>query len=202
MRRGYLRLFTVRGVPVSVHWSLPIGALVLGGLRLVPGFWLGFVIVVLVHESGHALIARALGVRVHEIEINGMGGLCRHDVASEYASAQIAWGGVLAQAALLALAVPLSIAMPVPFHVPAAADVWAQLMDALVRVNLLMIVINLLPIPPLDGARAWQLLRLRRSRPQRRSPRAPASASEQERAIRRQVQEALERARQSQRPPH
>ena len=39
---------------MRVHWTLPVGALVFGQGRFVPGFWLGFFLLVLVHELGHA----------------------------------------------------------------------------------------------------------------------------------------------------
>ena len=56
--QGHLVLGRLRGAPVRVHWSAPIGAFVLGRLRYVPWFWLAFLVLVMVHELGHALMVR------------------------------------------------------------------------------------------------------------------------------------------------
>ena len=40
------------------------------------------------------------------------------------------------------------------------ASFWTQMADAFTRVNLWVMLVNLLPIPPLDGAEAWRLFGL------------------------------------------
>ena len=57
---------------------------------------------------------------------------------------------------------------------------------ALIRMNIVMALFNLLPIPPLDGAEAWQLLFLR---PRRRD------FGRADNAVDQVVKSALERAR-------
>jgi hypothetical protein len=99
---GYLKLGRWRGAPVRVHWSAPVGALLLGQLRFVPGFWLAFVGLILVHELGHALMVMLAGARVRAVNVTGLGGECRYDgEVTELRRALIAWGGVLAQLAVL-----------------------------------------------------------------------------------------------------
>ena len=55
--RGYLTLARFRGAPVRVHWSTPIGALFFTRFAFLPGAWLGFFLLLLLHELGHLLAA-------------------------------------------------------------------------------------------------------------------------------------------------
>jgi Zn-dependent protease len=150
---GYLTLGRWRGAPVRAHWTLPVGALVFGQGRFVPGFWLGFFLLVLIHELGHAVIVRAHRHRVLSIDIHALGGVCRWSGdPTAIARARIAWGGVLGQGVtLFAAYVALALAGP-----PESAFA-AQLARAFTATNIWLIAINLLPVPPLDGAEAWKL---------------------------------------------
>lgn len=151
--RGYLTLMRVRGVPVRLHWTLPLGALLLSGGRFAPGVWLGILGVILIHEVGHALLVRAVGLVNVGIDLTGFGGQCRY-VGSPTPTQRsiVAWGGVLAQLVVLALAIgALAI-----FGAPESAFL-ADLAHACTRANAFLIVINLIPIRPLDGAEAWPL---------------------------------------------
>lgn len=166
MRGGYLTLGRWRGAPVRAHWSLLIGALVFGQGRLVPGFWLGFFLLVLIHEVGHAVLVKRYRHRVVSIDIHALGGACGWSgdpTAIERAS--IAWGGVLAQAVAFAISwAALQIAGP-----PESVLV-SQLASAFTTTNLWLIAINLIPVAPLDGGEAWKLFALlaarRRGRPE------------------------------------
>jgi Zn-dependent protease len=150
---GYFQLGRWRGVPVRVHWTLPLGALFFGGMRFVPAFWIGFFVLVLIHELGHAALVKRFGHAVLAVDITGFGGLCRwRGYATERQRSIIAWGGVVAQAvALVATLLLLAI-----FGWPHS---WflAQLANVFVYTNLWLIGFNLLPIPPFDGAQAWAL---------------------------------------------
>jgi stage IV sporulation protein FB len=165
---GYLTIARWKGTPIRIHWSTPIGMLVFGRFAFVPGFWLGFLILVVLHEMGHALLARRMGLHARSIEIHALGGQCRFGggSVSPWQHAVVAWGGVLAQGALLGIALAVSLFAPLP---PVAFV--GELMSALVYTNLWLIAINLLPIPPLDGAQAWRLLPLWRERRARRAAR-------------------------------
>jgi len=153
MRGGYLTLGRARGAPVRAHWSLPIGAFVFGQGHFVPGFWLGFFLLVLVHELGHAVLVKRYGHRVGSIDIHGLGGVCRWSgEPTAIDRARIAWGGVLAQAVAYGIAVA-AIALAGPPETVFAAE----LASAFTTTNVWLIAINLLPVPPLDGAEAWKL---------------------------------------------
>lgn len=152
LRDGYLVVGHVRGVPIRVHWSMPLGALVLGGMS--PAFWLAFFVIVLLHEGGHALLVRHYRHRVVSVDVTGLGGLCRwQGRATARERAVIAWGGVAAQAALLLV----TGALVLVFGYPASGPLHT-LASAFIRTNAFIILLNLVPIPPLDGAEAWTLV--------------------------------------------
>ncbi len=178
MNAGYLTLARWRGVAVRFHWTVPLGAFLLGGMRFDPPFWLGFLVLILVHELGHALVVRACRQRVLAVDVHGAGGLCRWaGTVSPMQRAAIAWGGVWAQMALAA-----GVMLFTEVHGPPATRLGATLDEVFVDRNLWLIALNLLPFAPLDGAQAWALpgllfdrarraLRTRRSkRPETRAP--------------------------------
>jgi Zn-dependent protease len=154
VRGGYLTLGRWRGAPVRLHWTLPVAALVFGQGRIVPGFWLGFFLLVFIHELGHAFLVKRLRHQVVSIDVHALGGVCRWSGdPTAIDRARIAWGGVLAQAVAYAVArAALALAGP-----PETILV-AQLAAAFTTTNLWLIAINLIPVPPLDGAEAWKLL--------------------------------------------
>lgn len=170
--RGYLTIARFRGAPVRVHWSTPLGALVFTRFMFLPGAWLGFFLIVLLHEVGHAVLVRAARLQVVSIDVLGFGGLCRwYGVPSPRWRATIAWGGVLAQSLLLVGTLIVSFVSP-----PMGSAFVAQLLDTFLWTNVFIIAINLLPIAPLDGAEAWPLLgmmRDHRPKPRAAAPRAP-----------------------------
>lgn len=164
VKSGYLWIGRFRGAPIRLHWSVPIGMVAFTGFRLAPGAWLGFVLLVLVHELGHALPVARAGLRVVSVDVLGMGGVCRYDgYPTPRRRVLIAWGGVMAQAAV-GLATLLGLAvLGRPSH-PFVAD----LLDTFLLTNLWLIGFNLLPVPPLDGVEAWGVVGLVRAARARR----------------------------------
>jgi len=170
---GYWNVGRIMGVPIRLHWSIPVGAFVFGHFRFVPGFWLGFFLLVLIHELGHAFLVKQRGLRNREIRVHGLGGVSIHERGSLYDQAIIAWGGVLAQ--LLVLYVPTKIVTSLVAIPPVAF--LHELLSAFLYTNLILAAFNLIPIPPFDGAMAWKLPRLwwarRKGSAGRRKPKAP-----------------------------
>lgn len=149
-------------IPVRLHWSLTIGLAVFGGFTL--GGALGFFLLILVHELGHALLVRSRGLRTISIDMHWMGGECRYSSSgSALDHAVIAWGGVLAQSLLLAVTVAF-LAWFNPSN-----DFVADLASTLIIANLCLIVANLLPLPSLDGAKAWSVFPLLLAKRRRRA---------------------------------
>lgn len=152
--RGYLTVLRFRGAPVRFHWTTPLCAFLAGRFEFAPALWLGYLLLVLAHEMGHAAIVIQRGLDVESIDVHGVGGLCRWSGdAGAYSRAWIAWGGVLAQLGVLALAYAASWLWG-PFSGAPAL----QLLHVFTSVNLWLIALNLVPVPPLDGAEAWRLL--------------------------------------------
>jgi stage IV sporulation protein FB len=166
MSRGWWTIGRFRGAPIRLHWTLPLGAFAMGGFAFVPAFWLGFVLLILIHELGHALFVVRYSLGLSEIAVHGAGGYCRHDRAgSRFEEAAVAWGGVLAQLAALIVtyALLLTLGQPSSRHLALLAYVFTS-------TNLWIMALNLIPIEPLDGAKAWPLLRLWWDKRQQRAP--------------------------------
>lgn len=172
------------GAPIRLHWTLPLGALVMSRFTFAPAFWLGFVLLILVHELGHALVVLRYRLRLLEIVVHGVGGYCSHDPArSRWQESAIAWGGVLAQLAVLLVTGALLLLLG-----PPASPHAAQLVHVFTETNLFLIAINLVPVEPLDGRKAWPLVgmlweRLRRKSPARGAWGQPRSVHDELRAL-------------------
>lgn len=201
LERGYLTLARFRGAPIRLHWSLALGVLFVSGLHFDPGGWLGYVLVILLHELGHAALAKRYRMQVLEVMLHGMGGHCRYaGLPSPWERSVIASGGILAQLVVLAVALPLSYFL-------VEGPMTAGLFHALVRTNVLLMVVNLIPIAPLDGAEIAKIPALLRGRRLARSARDARARVEvragkklelgdvDEAAVRETVRRALDAAR-------
>ncbi len=105
---GFFRVARIGGVGLDVHWSCFIGGVMLSAPasfnpRLMLPLIVGYLLVVLVHEMGHAIAARSLGLPVYGIRLRGMGGHCVMGVlANARASFIVASAGLVAQLLLFA----------------------------------------------------------------------------------------------------
>jgi Zn-dependent protease len=169
MTRGFLTVFEGKRLVVRLHWTVPLGAFVIGQFRFVPGFWLGFFFVILIHELGHAAMVRACGARVRNVDLHGAGGDCSWDgTVTPVQRALIAWGGVLAQLVLFGVVVAWLRVSPPHFELGFATD----FLDACRTANLWLIAFNLIPARDLDGVEAWKLFPLLWRRRNERGARA------------------------------
>lgn len=164
--RGYLKLFSIQGIPIRAHWSVPLVCVMFGGLRFAPGLWLGILLVILLHELGHAFFVKRFGLVNLGIDLTGFGGLCRWTgQPTKIQRAAVAWGGVLAQLILFAITGVIVLITGRP-----AAGFLADLVYAFLLPNLFIAAFNLIPFRPFDGGEAWPLFRLlwqRRARRQK-----------------------------------
>jgi Zn-dependent protease len=181
MSRGWWTLGKIRGAPIRVHWTLLLGALVWSRFQLLPAFWVGFAVLILIHELGHALVVVRYRLGLSEIAVHGAGGYCRHEQSgTRFQEALVAWGGVLAQLALF-LVVQLALLVfgpPTSHHVALVVYVFTD-------INLWIAALNLIPFEPLDGAKAWPLLGMLGARWRKRAAKHDA------RSRRRSVQDEL-----------
>ncbi len=140
----------VPGLPDQTYWTMGFaGALLLFGS-------------VLVHELGHALVARHFRIPTRSITLFLFGGVAQIAREPERPSHEL-WVALAGPATSLALAGAFRLLTPVGEAVPAAA-----LMGYLSWVNLLLAGFNLLPAFPLDGGRVlrallWSFLGLERA---------------------------------------
>ncbi|HEX3745464.1 MAG TPA: hypothetical protein VHW09_16085 [Bryobacteraceae bacterium] len=173
LRIGRLtRVARVAGVAVYVHWSvLVIGIVILAELTHKAASTLtgmaAYLAVLIVHESGHLMMARRRGYQAFSMALYPIFGLARFEAPdSRIDRALIAWGGVLAQAAL---------ALPLTLYIALAGYTPFEPVNAVLAIlggySLLVACFNLLPVRPLDGSKAWDIVpawieqrRLQRSR--------------------------------------
>ena len=154
------KLFKLWGIPIYIHWSLTILLVFLFVVSFQSVFLLILVIassiLLLIHELGHALMARKYGRHVDYIVVSIFNGRCVYKAAeTEFENAMIAWGGVFAQ---LAVAIPL-----VAFHIYVGSNTGPYLQAILLAFgyfNVLIIIINLLPFKGFDGAICWSAIPL------------------------------------------
>jgi len=148
--------FSVLGVPVRVEWSFFLIAFLLGydevfGFKYMP-YWIPIVFVsVLVHEMGHALVAKARGDQPRVL-LYAFGGLTFHQGRhSRSGFVAIALAGAVG--ALVLLGIPSWLLRESEWARPVDQAHFDHYVIAtyLVWVNVYWSIANLLPILPLDG---------------------------------------------------
>lgn len=171
---------------MRLHWSIVLGALFWSHFTFKPLMWLAFVGLILIHEFGHALFVVRYRLHLSEIAVDGLGGHCLHERAgSRFEESVIAWGGVLAQLLLWAAAQGAVLLLGPPTSLPLA-----ELVYVLTQANLWLVLINLIPFGPLDGAKAWPLFGMLLARLRNRA--TPPSSVQTPRTVQDELQ-ALER---------
>lgn len=149
-----MRVGTLLGVPVSVNpfFLLLLLGLSFTGLLLESLIFFG---IVLVHETAHALTARAFGLKVREIELLPFGGITRIDDIVEgdpLLEARVAFAGPLSNLALTAVSYAAIRYQSVPY----------ELAWFIIRANLTLAGFNMVPAIPLDGGRILRAYLARR----------------------------------------
>ena len=154
----------LRAGPLRLHWSLLLGAFLFCAAQPHPLLLLGYLLLLAAHVLGHLCATAGTRLRVSGAMLHALGGeLLGAGEASSVRVSFIALSGVLAQLVLLLVA--LWVPMPPDLH------------DAFTRRNGVMLLLNLVPLKPLDGAQAFRLprrllaARRARMRPVMSSPR-------------------------------
>jgi Zn-dependent protease len=188
-----IRLGRLAGVRVGLNWSLlAMVAFLAGELAAnrfplqAPGYagtayaFAGaltavvLLVGVLLHELGHAILARRVGLRVDGITLSWMGGVTRIEgdartAGSEFAIAGIgplisaAFGGLLWLVRMLVIAA-------------GGGGLTVSALGWLAAINVLLAVFNLLPAAPLDGGRVLHSLVWATTRDRWRATRVAATA--------------------------
>ncbi|MFO0615738.1 MAG: site-2 protease family protein [Polyangiaceae bacterium] len=164
--RGSFKLGRFAGIDTFIHWSFGLlvlwsgwsawrGAGTVAAILLGVGFLLAEFGSVLLHELGHALVARRYGIRTRHIQLTPLGGIASIEAlgVSPRAEIAIAIAGPLVNvgiAAILALVMATTGASLFGF------------LPALMWANVMLAGFNLLPAFPMDGGRvlrAWLSLK-------------------------------------------
>ena len=151
------------GVPVHLHWSVLLGgflpcAYVGFNITDIPFFILAFILLVGVHEFGHALTAKLFGLRVFEVQINVTGGHCRFEQPPTiWKALLVTSAGIVAQVILFLIAM---------IYIAVFGYESSRVMNCFLLVftflNFLMLIVNLIPAKifaglSTDGLILWKL---------------------------------------------
>ncbi|MDO0909769.1 site-2 protease family protein [Streptomyces sp. DT2A-34] len=171
---GSVRMGRVRGVPLRIHWTVPLLVLLFGyslGSHTLPAAvpeqsnaaytvagLVGALLLLgslLAHEAAHAITARKKGIEVQSITLWALGGMTEMGRPRGAGAAfLVAVTGPLTSFLVGAAALGAGIGLDAVsgWAMPAAVLVW------LGWVNVVLGVFNLLPAAPLDGGRVVQAL--------------------------------------------
>lgn len=180
-----IRIARIAGIPIGISpWWLAIVGLItwslgadyfpseVAGLATSVYYVLGFAsalllfVSILLHELGHAIVARRHGIQVQEIELWLLGGVSKmrdeaHEPSDEL---RYALAGPAVTAAIALLFGAIALALP-----SSSPDVARALVDYQLLVNALILGFNMLPAFPLDGGRVLRSILWQRSHDLERS---------------------------------
>ncbi len=176
---GSIRIGRLAGIPIGVQplWLVIVGLITwsLGAVYypdqvagIAPGLAYGLGLLsalllfasILLHELGHAIVARRHGVEIEEIDLWLLGGVARMKGYPKTAGDELRFA-LAGPAVTLAIAAVFGIvSLALPSSAPAAVR---AVIDYQLFVNAAILVLNLLPAFPLDGGRVARALLWARS---------------------------------------
>jgi stage IV sporulation protein FB len=151
------------GIPIRIHATFLLilvwfGMAAAAQSRNVPreiAFVLALFACVLLHELGHAAMARRFGVRTREIVLYPIGGVARlESIPGGWAELLIALAGPAVNVVLALLCAGALSALHIP-HAFQQALPWQNtgLVQKLLWANIVLVVFNMIPAFPMDGGR-------------------------------------------------
>lgn len=166
-RTDHIQVARVLGIPIRLHfswliifglivWSLSTGYFPAQAPDLpASSYWakglvasLLFFVSILLHELGHAVVARFQGLRTRSISLFIFGGLAELEKDPKDGRVEL-WIAAAGPVVSLALAGLFYLCATLPFVSPAVAAVAKYL----ALINLMLAVFNLVPAFPMDGGR-------------------------------------------------
>src|SRR4051812_19749936 len=164
-----LRIGSVFGIGLYVHWSFLLLLLFVayaGGLQspvMSFGLIFGLFGCVLLHELGHALMARKFGIGTRDITLLPIGGVARLERMSEHPGEEIAIAvaGPLVNVVIAAvLWVGLELVGLSPWASAELLTYGGSLVDKLLvmllSTNIMLVLFNMIPAFPMDGGRVFR----------------------------------------------
>lgn len=169
-----IRIGRLAGIPIGVQplWLLIVALITwslgaayypdrVAGIAPLAAYGLGLLSAlllfasILLHELGHAIVARRNGVEIEEIDLWLLGGVARMAGYPKTAGAELRFA-IAGPAVTLAIAAAFgAIAAALPSSAP---DALRAIVEYQAFVNLAILVFNLLPAFPLDGGRVARAL--------------------------------------------
>jgi len=160
---GSLQLFRLFGITVYVHWSWLIVAAIALQIRANiydARFWnvleyLSLFGIVLMHEFGHSLACKSVGGKAEKIMLWPLGGIAF--VSPPMRPGALLWS-IFAGPLVNIILLPVTLAAS--FYLEAAhpgADFTTFVM-MIAKINLVLLVFNMIPIYPLDGGQVLHAL--------------------------------------------
>ena len=163
MQSGYWKFGQWKGIPFLFHWTillwLPWSMWQYKSWSWILPSFVAYIALLFIHEMGHAIAARLTRTKVFTLKLFFMHGQCVHEEPYyESDHIWIAWGGVLAQLGILLITVSIQQMLQwLRLYIP---SLLVPLFHVFIQVNFFIIIINLLPVAPLDGHVAWRILPL------------------------------------------
>lgn len=165
--KGSWELLTIKGIKLYVHWSFPLLIIYVmvsewwrgGGFYsgiLVATLVLAVFLTVILHELGHALMARRFGCRTKDIVLLPIGGMARMERLPEKPVQEIlvAVAGPLVNGIIaMAVYVILYIERPLPSFTGIGGISFSTWPAHFFYANIALVLFNLLPAFPMDGGR-------------------------------------------------
>lgn len=152
---------SILGIQVRVHTLLVLLLVFVGFSRSDEPAWLILlgilVVVLLLHELGHCLVARRFGIEVVDITLWPLGGMARMKTVPEDSRVEgfLAAAGPAVNAALTLIGIPILFVTVITAR---DGSMWKDVAWGFVAINATMCVFNLLPIFPSDGGRILRAL--------------------------------------------
>ena len=197
----YWQLGTWRRIPVSMHWTVllifPWLYLWFSSLLATAIASVAFFMLLVVHELGHVAVLRRKKIPIQEVRLNAIHGETLHGYAPPAVEILVAWAGAALQLVVLLLA--LAVAGYVDFSSsPIAAMIAGPVLFSLVKLNIFLMIVALLPIGPFDGHIAWGVVPWLRASVRRRRKEARERKLYPEKALsperRRELEESSSKA--------
>jgi Zn-dependent protease len=168
-----LRIGTAFGIGLYVHWTfliIPFIAVASGAggglteMAVSGGLMFGLFGCVLLHELGHALMARRFGIGTRDITLFPIGGVARLERMSDHPGEEIliAVAGPLVNVVIAAgLWLGLSLSGLDPLYMAqylSHASAIDRLLILILSANIVLVLFNMIPAFPMDGGRVFRAL--------------------------------------------
>ena len=160
-----LKIGSLFGIGIYVHWTfllLPLWAIFFSsGGPFGIGFFLllliGMFTCVVMHEYGHALMARYFGIGTRDITLYPIGGVARLEKMSEkpHEELLIAVAGPAVNVVIVTILIPIIFILGLRLEGGAAYESYICVLCAM---NVGLVLFNMIPAFPMDGGRVFRAI--------------------------------------------